>query len=325
MLKSVDKKADLTGYASLMGRAFEHKVDLLSKLLHDAHYPSLGRYKERLLADALKAYLPERISVGTGFVLFPVDSTKKYDADPLNMADHRLSRQCDIIVYDSHTIPPVFRDGDFVVLRPDCVKAVIEVKGALNSKELQSVLDGSLDFGRKWQATQMFYREHNQDLVPKPTLLCMAWTVARNKKNACVLSGTSVRKTIADFYRRSVGTNRLRGLPVLDTLAVYGDYEIQHMSWIDSTPVTTHANGWATVQGQFIRYDAKGTPYLAGDRTISSLLASVQYAVGDHFNRFFSYHDEVKRLDVLPHRYQGFEPWLAETEHIAELQTDFPL
>jgi hypothetical protein len=34
---------DLTGYAALLGESLSSRVELLDRLLGDAHYPSLGR------------------------------------------------------------------------------------------------------------------------------------------------------------------------------------------------------------------------------------------------------------------------------------------
>jgi hypothetical protein len=129
-------RTDLTGYAALFGESLSSKVDLLGRLIGDAHYPSLGRYKERLLADAIRGFLPRAVEVGTGFVLFPHADPNPPGGpdfhDPLNQSAYSISRQCDILVYDSTRYPVVFRDGDFVVIRPEAVRAVIEVKGSLS-------------------------------------------------------------------------------------------------------------------------------------------------------------------------------------------------
>jgi hypothetical protein len=65
------KRTDLTGYAALLGEGLSSKVGLLERILRDVHYPSLGQYKERVLADTIKDFLPRTVEVGTGFVIFP--------------------------------------------------------------------------------------------------------------------------------------------------------------------------------------------------------------------------------------------------------------
>jgi hypothetical protein len=94
-------RADLTGYAALFGESLTSKVDLLGRLLGDSHYPSLGQYKERLLADAIRGFLPRTVEVGTGFVMFPhADMNPPAGGqfyDPLNHSAFSMSRQCDIL------------------------------------------------------------------------------------------------------------------------------------------------------------------------------------------------------------------------------------
>ena len=71
-------RVDLTGYTALFGESLASKVDLLGRLLGDSHYPSLGQYKERLLADAIRDFLPRKVEVGTGFVMFPHADTSPF-------------------------------------------------------------------------------------------------------------------------------------------------------------------------------------------------------------------------------------------------------
>jgi hypothetical protein len=178
-------RSDLTGFAALLGESFASRIDLLAQVIQDAHYPSLGSYKERLLSETIRNYLPRSTEVGTGFVLFPHEDTSPPGGDahhdPLNRSAFTVSRQCDILVFDSATYPPVFRDGDFVVLRPESVKAVIEVKGSLNHAETRSLVTAFIDFGRKWRVTQEFYRLHHQKPTQAPVLAAMAWSIAKRR------------------------------------------------------------------------------------------------------------------------------------------------
>ena len=72
------------------------------------------------------------MEVGTGFVMFPHEDPNPPGGpdlyDPLNQSAYSVSRQCDILIYDVARFPPVFRDGEFVVVRPEAVRAVIEVR-----------------------------------------------------------------------------------------------------------------------------------------------------------------------------------------------------
>lgn len=88
---------------------------------------ALGTENESILREFLKNYIPKHYSVGHGFVF---------------KNDHEISRQCDIIIYDSSFFPPLFKQGDFVVLLPESVMSVIEVKTEIKPGEF---LNSSID------------------------------------------------------------------------------------------------------------------------------------------------------------------------------------
>lgn len=213
----VRKRPDLTSHASLLGEGFASKVQLLGTIVQESHYPSIGRYKERLLAETIQQHIPEGFKVGSGFVLFPTEYKQENRPprgfDPLNMSEHILSRQCDILVYDAMSAPVIFRDGDFVIVRPEVVKAIVEVKGNLRRKDIDKTLEDFLDFGRKWRTTQLFYREHHQELSPRPSLYLMAWEVATRSDGSAETDGTSLRKQVNEFYKKNLVRSELSGMP----------------------------------------------------------------------------------------------------------------
>ncbi|MEQ1903460.1 MAG: DUF6602 domain-containing protein [Pirellulaceae bacterium] len=306
------KRADLTGYSALVGESFSSRVDLLQSVIQGAHYPSLGRYKERLLAQYIRDYIPQRFSVGTGFVLFPHEDTDPSGGhenhDPLNQSTFSISNQCDILVYDSNQIPPVFRDDDFVVVRPESLRAIIEVKGALTLPELTSTLSSFISFGRQWRATQLFYRDNYQSLTPMPNLFLMAWGIKKGKTGSYVATPTALRERIVREYRNHVSSDELNGFPVLDSLLVYNECETLRTTWSKSNPEYL-ADGWATMDGRFTRFH-EGTPVRDKDRTIASLLANLHHATEpEKFNRFFSYVDETRDNRLVNYEYAGFTPW----------------
>lgn len=92
------------------------------------HGPTVGTYRENLLQALLRKHLPERYHVASGFI-------------------HRCDRQLDIVIYDRIDYAPVFREGDLVVVHPESVRAVIEVKTTLNGKGLKDSLQLLEDVG----------------------------------------------------------------------------------------------------------------------------------------------------------------------------------
>ena len=79
------------------------------------HWGEDGRYKEVLLMNYLRKLLPSNVSVGTGFVKSRSEVTK----------------QIDLIIYDS-SIPTLFAEGDFVIVLPESVYGIVEVKTNLS-------------------------------------------------------------------------------------------------------------------------------------------------------------------------------------------------
>lgn len=79
-----------------------------------------GNYREIILRNIIKRFLPNNLSVGTGFVISNKDSQIK------------RTTQIDIIVYDN-TYPLLFKEGDFIITTPENVKAIIEVKTTITN------------------------------------------------------------------------------------------------------------------------------------------------------------------------------------------------
>lgn len=81
------------------------------------HWPTDGESKEVALRSVLRRHLPQSVTIGRGFIVTPTAS----------------SSQIDILVIDSNK-PTLFRDGDLLVVTPDAVLAVIEVKTELRTE-----------------------------------------------------------------------------------------------------------------------------------------------------------------------------------------------
>lgn len=98
-------------YFEQINEEFDLMNKRLRKLIKNA--VALGTENESILREFLRNYIPNHYSVGHGFIF---------------KNDQEISSQCDIIIYDSHFFPPLFKRGDFVILSPESVMSVIEVK-----------------------------------------------------------------------------------------------------------------------------------------------------------------------------------------------------
>lgn len=94
----------------------------IRNFIGSSYWPGDGQWKESVVRHVIRRYLPETHTVGTGFVL----------------SEEGNSTQIDILIYDNSG-PILFRDGDFVIVTPDLVAAVIEVKTRIRSRELRDI------------------------------------------------------------------------------------------------------------------------------------------------------------------------------------------
>ncbi|WCL51003.1 DUF6602 domain-containing protein [Leptospira sp. GIMC2001] len=126
--------------------ALTNKVRYLIK-----HWGEDGRHKEAVLKNVIKRFLPEKYIIGTGFVI-------KQNTDS---SEHASSRQIDLIIYDNSS-PVLFKEGDFVILTPDAVRGIIEVKANIQNQGLTSVLkqaneNGNFIFSGKDDKEHLFF------------------------------------------------------------------------------------------------------------------------------------------------------------------------
>lgn len=109
--------------------------DRVRNLIGSIHWGEEGRYKEAVLRSIIRRFLPENVSIGTGFIL-------KKENDEI-----KISSQIDIIIYDN-TYPVLFAEGDFLITTPTNVKGIVEVKTNLDSSRVMDVISKATNNGK---------------------------------------------------------------------------------------------------------------------------------------------------------------------------------
>lgn len=122
-----------TRYQQSIAAEFVALKDRVRFFIDDNHWGEDGRYKEIILMNYLRRVLPETVAVGTGFIKNRIG---------------QLTDQIDIIIYKKAD-PRLFQEGDFVVLMPDSVLGIIEVKSKVNPH----ILCGRNNYGRQMLST----------------------------------------------------------------------------------------------------------------------------------------------------------------------------
>lgn len=121
-----------------MSQYFDHVTQQLHSKIRQAkfyvtkHNPTTGALAEAVLRQFLQEHLPNGVSVEQGFITSP---------------DGGLSKQCDILIYDSQRYAPFYRAGEMVVVPAEAVIALIEVKISLNKNGFCDVIKYFQSFG----------------------------------------------------------------------------------------------------------------------------------------------------------------------------------
>lgn len=118
---------NLINYYKSLADEFSANKNQIRDLIGSTHWPSEGGHKEAILRRVLQNKLPEIFRVGTGFF-----------TDGEN-----TSTQIDILIADASK-PTLFQNGDFLVVTPDCVKGIIEVKTSLIGRQKTNEAIGKL-------------------------------------------------------------------------------------------------------------------------------------------------------------------------------------
>lgn len=102
-----------------------------------SHWGEDGRYKEAVFKNILRRFLPDKYLIGTGFVVKQTDLRDQ----------HLSSKQLDLIIYDNGS-PLLFKEGDFVILTPDSVRGIIEIKANLQNQDITEIVSQANENGK---------------------------------------------------------------------------------------------------------------------------------------------------------------------------------
>ena len=97
--------------------------DIIRSLLKDPQI--IGDYYEAIIRDAVRESISGSFAVRRGVILSETGAT---------------SRECDIIVYSAAEFGPLFMSENIVVVKPEAVRCVIQVKGTLNLENLRDAI-----------------------------------------------------------------------------------------------------------------------------------------------------------------------------------------
>lgn len=99
--------------------SFDHSKKIFwdeqkNKLVHPGEY---GTYRERLIKNWLRIYIPKKFEIASGFLI---------------NSDNKISKQCDIIIYDRDNTPQIQNMNEQLFFPIETVAVVGEVKSDIN-------------------------------------------------------------------------------------------------------------------------------------------------------------------------------------------------
>jgi len=96
--------------------------DRIRYLIGDNHWQSDGEHKEAILRKVIRAHIAQSLDIGRGFVC----------------GEDKTTTQIDILIVHRNK-PLLFHDGETMLVTPDSVAAIIEVKTNLNGNIQQTL------------------------------------------------------------------------------------------------------------------------------------------------------------------------------------------
>lgn len=118
---------DFKKYHKSIASEMREVKDRIRNLIGARHWQSDGEHKEAVLRRVLRSHLAQSLEVGRGFVC----------------AEHATSTQIDILITQRNK-PTLFREGETLLVTPDAVACLIEVKTGIDDN-LENVLSKLAD------------------------------------------------------------------------------------------------------------------------------------------------------------------------------------
>lgn len=118
-----EKRDAFLDYWRLRMDGISRRLEAARKII--SHKVTRGSLAERTLAQQIEEFLPARWELGTGFILGE---------------DGAESKQVDLLIYNTMTDSPLYRDGSVVALAPGTARVAVEVKSQLDKTAISESL-----------------------------------------------------------------------------------------------------------------------------------------------------------------------------------------
>ena len=196
----------------------------------------------------IQRFLPDKFRIGTGFVVRQTGVR----------GDHQASKQLDLIIYDI-SYPILFKENDFVILTPDSVHGIVEVKANATNQGLKSIVEKANENGkfifesRVDKSKQLFNGIFSFDSTVNNTktianAINEPWSDLRridNRHKFCVNHISLNQNWFYKFWEQELDSERPHYLYEIDELS-FSFFISNLMDWL-SKSVVENSNLWFPV------------------------------------------------------------------------------
>ena len=185
----------LLNFHESFGKEIELKQNRVRDLIGNIHWLEDGNYKERLIRDLLRNNVPSKYIIKSGFIIFQHGV---------------ISTQIDILILKT-SARILFMDNDFVVVTPECVSGVIEVKTSLDGTKMKQAVTKLNEIGKN------FY-EYSEKQDVFFGLYCINFKESLDTLKRNYIEGFDILKSIDKENRKCYVSTVVLGKYLVDTL-----------------------------------------------------------------------------------------------------------
>jgi hypothetical protein len=177
---------DFRRVAESHSKTFMESKDHVLHLLGTRQNAESGLFREGLLRGFLERILPSAVAVDSGFIY--------------GFEEVPTSKQLDIIIWHRAAHSLVYDTGQFVIVPPEAVIAVISVKSKMTLPELRHGLDNLLSVAQLDINFRHFLLRNGQSLVPVPPIskFLVFYSQPSSTKNILPTIGKLFNRTLAE-------------------------------------------------------------------------------------------------------------------------------
>ncbi len=174
--------------------------DIICSLLKDPQI--IGDYYEAIIRDAVRESISKSFDVGRGVILSETGNS---------------SRECDIIVYSAAEYGPLFVSGDIVVVKPEAVRCVIQVKGTLSNDSIMDAIKNLTSVSRLREGIWKLIVGFKTDVLYE--------TIVKNCAQSKVVNGVFVLSTISRREKEDITLQMQKFIGLLKSITAPGMYQ----------------------------------------------------------------------------------------------------